>query len=417
MKHNISDNKKYITIFPKSLNKTVNAPASKSVMQRAVALALLSSGKTTLKNPSFSYDSLTSIRIAGSMGASVQFSFDKLTIERTDDVTETIINFNESGLGMRMFSPIFALFDKDFSLNGKASLLKRPLDSVEHALSQLGVTTKSENGFLPMQLSGKLKGGNIEIDGSLSSQVLTGLLIALPKAAGDSEIIVKNLKSKPYIDLTLDMIKDFGCIIENQNYERFLINGDQKYIAQDYRIEGDWSGSAFLLVAGLISGKVTVKDLDFNSKQADKEIISAIQKAGGKISLNSDSVTTEKSELNAFEFDATDCPDLFPPLVSMASYCKGTSIIKGVKRLKYKESSRAIVLKNEFAKIGIKITLKDDEMYIEGGKVTGGITDSVNDHRIAMAIGTAALGSDSEIIIVNSESIKKSYPNFFRDIK
>ena len=417
MKHNIPDNKEYLTVFPKTLNKTIIAPASKSVMQRAVALALLSAGKTTLKNPSFSHDSLTSIRIAGSMGASVQFSFDKLTIERTDDVRETIINFNESGLGMRMFSPIFALFDKDFSLNGKGSLLKRPLDSIDQALSQLGVTIKSENGFLPMQLSGKLKGGNIEIDGSMSSQVLTGLLIALPKASGDSEIIVKNLKSKPYIDLTLEMIKNFGCIIENQNYERFIINGDQKYIAQDYRIEGDWSGSAFLLVAGLISGKITVKDLDFNSKQADKEIISAIQKAGGKISINSDSVTSEKSELKAFEFDATDCPDLFPPLVSMASYCKGTSIIKGVKRLKYKESSRAIVLKNEFAKIGIKITLKGDEMYIEGGKVTGGITDSDNDHRIAMALGIVALGSESEITIVNSGSIKKSYPNFFRDIK
>lgn len=417
MKHNISTDRKQITIFPKSLNKIVHAPPSKSIMQRVVALALLSEGKTVIKNPSFSHDSLSSVRTASAMGASLQFSYDKFTIERTDDVTETNINFGESGLAARMFSPVIALFGKDFSLNGKGSLLKRPIDSIEHALSQSGVTIKSETGFLPMQLSGKLKGGIIEIDGSLSSQVLTGLLIALPKAKGDSEIIVKNLKSKPYIDLTLDMIKDFGGIIENQNYERFIIKGNQKYIAQEYTIEGDWSGASFLLTAGLISGKMQVKDLKIDSKQADKEIISAIQKAEGTITINNDLVITEKSKLKAFEFDVTDCPDLFPPLVTMAAYCKGKSAIKGVNRLKHKESDRAAVLKKEFAKIGINITVKDDKMYIEGGKVTGGITDSNNDHRIAMALGTAALGSDSEITIQDTDSINKSYPNFFRDIK
>ena len=417
MKHNISNNKKQITIFPKSLNKIIHVPASKSIMQRSVALALLSYGRTVIKNPSFSNDSLTSIRIAGAMGASVQFSFNKLTVERTDNVTETNLNFGESGLALRMFSPIISLFSKDFSLNGKGSLLKRPVTGIEDALSQSCVKVESENGFLPIQLSGKLKGGIFEIDGSLSSQILTGLLIALPKAKGDSEIIVKNLKSKPYIDLTLDMIKYFGGRIENQNYERFIIKGDRKYIAQDYTIEGDWSGAAFLLVAGLISGKTELKGLNIDSKQADKEIISVIQKAGGKIAINNDSVTTEMSKLKAFEFDANNCPDLFPPLVAMAAYCKGKSVLKGVNRLKYKESDRATVLKNEFAKIGINITIKDDKMIIEGGKVSGGTTDSNNDHRIAMALGIAAIGSNSEIIIQNSDCINKSYPNFYRDIK
>ncbi|MCD4794252.1 MAG: 3-phosphoshikimate 1-carboxyvinyltransferase [Bacteroidales bacterium] len=417
MKHNISNNKKQITIFPKSLNKIIQVPASKSIMQRSVALALLSDGRTVIKNPSFSNDSLTSIRIAGAMGASVQFSFNKLTVERTDNVTETNLNFGESGLALRMFSPIISLFGKDFSLNGKGSLLKRPVTGIEDALSQSSVKVESENGFLPIQLSGKLTGSIFEIDGSISSQVLTGLLIALPKAKGDSEIIVKNLKSKPYIDLTLDMIKYFGGRIENQNYERFIIKGDRKYIAQDYTIEGDWSGAAFLLVAGLISGKTELKGLNIDSKQADKEIISVIQKAGGKITINNDSVTTEMSKLKAFEFDANDCPDLFPPLVAMAAYCKGKSVLKGVNRLKYKESDRATVLKNEFAKIGINITIKDDKMIIEGGKVSGGTTDSNNDHRIAMALGIAAIGSNSEIIIQNSDCINKSYPNFYRDIK
>jgi len=410
-------NKNSITVSPKSLNKTVKAPASKSVMQRVIALALLAEGKTSIKNPSFSLDSLSAIRVVGALGASVQFTVDNMTIERTDEVTETNINFGEAGLGVRMFSPILSLFNKDYILNGKGSLLKRPIKSIENALSQLGISVKTENDFLPMQISGKLKGGKIEIDGSLSSQVLSGLLIALPKAEEDSEIIVSNLKSKPYIDLTINMIRAFGGEVINDNYTKFTIRGKQKYFAQTYTVEGDWSGAAFLLVAGLISGKMEVTGLDSNSLQADKEIITAIKKAGGNIFFNEDSVKTIKSNLRAFEFDATDCPDLFPPLVVLAAFSKGTTKIKGVSRLKHKESDRATVLKTEFAKIGININSEDDFMLIEGGKVTGGTIDSNNDHRIAMAAGTAALAAKGEITILNADSINKSYTRFFRDIK
>jgi len=411
----INENK--IKVSPKSLNKTVKAPASKSIMQRAIALSLLSEGRVLIKNPSFSLDVLSAIRVAGALGTSVQFTADEMIVDRTDDVVETDVNFGESGLSTRMFSPILSLFGKEFTLNGKGSLLKRPVSSIEDAISQLGISVKTNNGFLPMQISGKLKGGRIEIDGSLSSQVLTGLLIALPKANEDSEIIVKNLNSKPYIDLTLGMIEDFGGEIINENYEKFIIKGNQKYFASNYSVEGDWSGAAFLLVAGLISGKMEVEGLNINSLQADREIVTAIKKAKGHIFINKGSIKTIKSNLQAFEFDATDCPDLFPPLVTLASFCKGITKIKGVGRLIHKESNRAIVLKDEFAKIGINVTLEDDTMLIEGGKVTGGIIDSNNDHRIAMAAGVAALGAESEIIILNADSVNKSYTRFFRDIK
>lgn len=411
----INENK--IKVFPKSINKTVKAPASKSIMQRVIALSLLSEGRVLVKNPSFSLDVLSAIRVAGALGTSVQFTADEIIIKRTDGVVETNINFGESGLSTRMFSSVLALFGKDFTLSGKGSLLKRPVRSIKEALSQFGVSVKTNNGFLPMQISGKLEGGKVKIDGSLSSQVLTGLLISLPKAKEDSEIIVNNLNSKPYIDLTLSMINDFGAEIINENYKKFIIKGNQKYFASNYTVEGDWSGAAFLLVAGLISGKMEVKGLNLNSLQADKEIITAIKKAKGHIFINERSIKTIKSELHAFEFDATDCPDLFPPLVSLAAYCEGTSKIKGVGRLIHKESNRAIVLKNEFAKIGINIILEDDIMLIEGGKVTGGTVDSNNDHRIAMAAGTVALGAESEITILNADSVNKSYTRFFRDIK
>lgn len=416
MKKRISAHKKEITISPKEFVEVINAPASKSIMQRAVALAILADGRSSIKNPSFSDDSLSAIRLAGALGISVQFTTGIIDFERTENVTETNINIGESGLGIRMFSPLLALFDKNFYIDGKGSLLTRPIKTIEEALNQLGVQTKSKNGFLPLQISGKLRGGKIEIDGSLSSQVLTGLLISLPLVKEDSEIIVNNLKSKPYTDLTLQIIKDFGVKIENHDYKKFTIKGNQKYSAQDYRVEGDWSGASFLFVAGLIAGNVKVTGLNFESKQADKEILTAIKSAGGEVLIDSDSVTTKKSKLNAFKFDATDCPDLFPPLVTMAAYCQGISKIKGVSRLKHKESNRANVLKTEFSKIGIKIEINGDVMHIHGAKVTGGVIDSHNDHRIAMAAGIAALGAESEIKILNADSIKKSYSRFFRDI-
>ena len=404
------------TIYPQKFNKKNKAPASKSAMQRAVAMAVLSKSKTILTNPSLCNDSLAVLKIAENLGFKVIRNSEKTTIIFKDNPINNKINCGESGLGVRMFSPILALFDKNFIVTGKGSLLIRPVDIIKQALNKLGVECETNNGFLPLKIFGKLKGGKAKIDGSLSSQVLTGLLIALASAENNSEIIVDNLKSKPYIDLTISMMKNFGVIVENQNYEIFKIKGRQKYKAETYNIEGDWSGGAFLLVAGLIAGKSEVENLSLDSMQADKKIISAIKLANGTIKTTENLITTEKSKLSAFEFDATDCPDLFPPLVCMAAYCKGITKIKGVSRLTHKESNRALVLQKEFAKIGIEITLFGDYMYITGSKVTGGAIDSNNDHRIAMAGAIAALGAEEKTIIENAESINKSYPDFYQNI-
>ena len=404
------------TIEPQKFYKIIKAPASKSAMQRAVAMAVLSKSKTILTNPSYCNDSLAVLKIAENLGFEIIKNSEVVTIIFKNKPINNKINCGESGLGVRMFSPILAFFDENFIVAGEGSLLKRPVDIIKQALNKFEVECETYNGLLPLKILGKLKGGKVEIDGSLSSQVLTGLLIALANAENNSEIIVKNLKSKPYIDLTISMMRDFGVIVENQNYEIFKIKGRQKYKAETYNIEGDWSGGAFLLVAGLIAGKSEVENLNLDSMQADKEIISAIKLAKGKISITENLITTEKSELSAFEFDATDCPDLFPPLVSMAAYCKGITKIKGVSRLTHKESNRALVLQKEFAKIGIKVELKGDYMYITGGIVIGGTIDSNNDHRIAMAAAIAALNAENKIIIKNAESINKSYPDFYRDI-
>lgn len=288
---------------------------------------------------------------------------------------------------------------------------------IEEALNQLGVKCKSSGGFLPLTIQGPIIGGQCEIDGSLSSQLLTGLLMALPLASKNSEIKVNNLKSKPYIDMTIQILKSFGITVDNKDYKLFHIPGNQKYAPHSYTVEGDWSGGAFLLVAGAINGHLCVKGLQRDSMQSDVSIIKALEKAGAKMIIGEDQIEITKSELKAFEFDATESPDLFPPLVALASYCEGISAIKGVSRLVFKESDRAKTLKQEFCKMNIKIELKDDHMYVTGGRPQGARVESHDDHRIAMAMAVSSLGATGKVSIRDSQCVAKSYPGFFDDLR
>jgi len=288
---------------------------------------------------------------------------------------------------------------------------------IEDALKQLGVGCKSNGGFLPLRIKGPLKGGSCKIDGSLSSQLLTGLLMALPVAENDSVVIVDNLKSKPYIDMTLQVLERFGIRIDRTDYTRFSIPGSQIYQPQKFEVEGDWSGGAFLLVAGAINGEITVKGLRPDSRQSDKAILNVLDSAGARTTIMENSVGVKKSELRPFFFDATESPDLFPPLVALAAYCRGTSTIKGVSRLIHKESNRSAALVNEFGKMNIKIGIDGDNMFVTGGKVSGAEVSSHGDHRIAMATAVAALAANGKVIIKDSQCVAKSYPAFFDDLR
>jgi 3-phosphoshikimate 1-carboxyvinyltransferase len=316
-----------------------------------------------------------------------------------------------------MFSPIAALYDAEITMVGANSLKNRPMFMIEEALNQLGVKCTSTDGNLPLTIQGPLVGGKIEIDGSISSQLLTGLLMALPLATKDSEIQVNNLKSKPYIDMTIQILKSFGISIINSGYDLFKIPGNQKYTSQNYTVEGDWSGGAFHLVAGAINGELTVEGLSMDSMQSDMAIIRAMQKAGADITISETKIEVSKSKLNAFDFDATESPDLFPPLVALACYCSGVSSIRGVSRLVHKESDRASALREEFGKMGVKIEIKDDVMFITGSKPRGARVESHEDHRIAMALAVASLGATSRVFIRDSQCVAKSYPGFFDDLR
>lgn len=409
-----------VTIHPSTIGGNVKAPASKSSMQRACAAALLCNGTTRILNPGSSNDDIAALDVITKLGAKViSKTGDEIVIDSSGvKPTSSSINCGESGLGIRMFTPLAALSDRPLVINGTGSLVKRPMHFFDEIFPKLGITINSNNGHLPINITGPLKPADIEIDGSLSSQFLTGLLMAFAAAgARDVSIRVRDLKSKPYIDLTLDVMKKFGVEIENHRYEEFAFRSGSGFQPTTYTVEGDWSGGAFLLVAGAIAGSVSVEGLSVESTQADKDIMKALADCGAQVEVSDNKIAISTRELQAFSFDATDCPDLFPPLVSLAAYCNGTTYIKGVSRLAHKESNRGLTLKEEFAKMGVNIELDGDIMRVHGGsKLLGARVHSRHDHRIAMACAVAALKAEGETIIEDAEAIEKSFPDFYEKI-
>jgi len=405
-------------IFPSKIGGTVKAPASKSFMQRAIALSVLANGETIIENPSRCDDALAGLNIATSFGCKVYDNTGFISIIPNKAIEPKVLLCGESGLAIRLFTPIVALYSHQVELQAEGSLLKRPADFMTSTMEQLGVKINTQDGFPPLQIQGPLKPGSAELNGSLSSQFLSGLLIALPKAKGDSTLHVSNLMSIPYIDMTLKAIEAFGGKISHDNYKTFHIAGNQNLNAGTYSIEGDWSGAAGLLVAGAIGGKITVNKLETNSSQADYAIMDALKQTGAIIYTTKDTVTIEKpAKLDAFELDALHCPDLFPVLTALAANCSGISKIHGVHRLIHKESNRGEALKQEFNKIGVSIDFEDDTMIIKGGKVVGGEVFAHNDHRIAMALTLAALNASGQVTIKGAECVNKTYPEFFNDME
>lgn len=410
-------------IHPSGISGTITAPVSKSAMQRACAAALLHKGETIIYNPGRSNDDAAALNMIQQLGAQVADENNRLYI--TGNGVQPVNNrlqCGESGLGVRMFTPIAALAATGIMINGSGSLLNRPMNFFDEVLPQLGVTVHTSNGLLPVTVCGPLVPADITIDGSLSSQFLTGLLMAYGAAqATGVTITVNRLASKPYIDLTLNIMRHFGMHTPvNNNYSSFVfaeeeINGLNKTVT--YTVEGDWSGAAFLLVAGAIAGTITITGLDINSTQADKKILEVLKQSGAVMNITRAGITIQQSALTAFETDATDCPDLFPPLVSLAAYANGRSIIKGVNRLAHKESNRGLTLQSEFGKMGVPIIVNGDEMMIEGGgKINGATVHSGNDHRIAMACAVAGLQAIGAVTILGADAVNKSYPGFYNDL-
>lgn len=404
-----------------NIKGVVIPPSSKSYAQRAIAISLLANGRSILRNIEFCKDTRSALACIEALGAKVSLLDEStLAIEGGLNPVNNLLSVGESGLATRLFTPIASLHNTPICIQGEGTLLHRPMGMMIEPLRSLGVEVRDGGGFLPIEVCGPIHGGTLTVDGSISSQFITGLLLALPMAQDDTTLKVTNPVSTPYIDMTIDSARRFGIeIMHNKgDYSEFFIEGRQQYTPTDIAIEGDWSGAATMLVAGAIAGEVTVKNISTLSKQADTAICHALERAGAGLIIEQDTVTVSRRELRAFEFDATNAPDLFPALAALAAAAEGESVIIGTNRLRHKESDRAETIRQEYEKLGIDIDISEPNiMRIRGGEIHPAEVFSHDDHRIAMSLAVSALRCKGEVKITNAECVEKSYPTFFDDLE
>ncbi len=406
------------TIHPTRVYGSLTAVPSKSYAQRAIILASLAKGRSLVSNVGNSYDVLAAIEMCKALGAVVAEREGSLEIVGGQTPVSNSFNCGESGFLLRACAPITATYNHKVVVNGTGSLLGRDQGFLIDSLIAFGVDCKGELGKLPLIIKGPFGRFSAIIDGGQGSQVLSGLLMAAPLTKKPFNLLVSDLKSIKYVDLTMDIMELFGVSVKHNHYEQFFVEGNQKYLPANVKVEGDWSGAAFLLVAGAVAGKVELANLNFESSQPDKAIVDVLQMVGAHVEIFESYISVSKNRLNPFTFDATNCPDLFPPLAALAANCKGTSIITGADRLANKESDRSATLVDIFGKMGVDISVFGNEMVINGGdKINGCEVNSHNDHRIAMAAAIAALSASGPITIQNSEAVAKSYPDYYQHLR
>lgn len=386
-----------VKISSSILKGTVIAPPSKSAAHRALICSFLAGGGT-----------VSPIINSKDMEATVGV-IDAL--KRGESTLDCI----ESGSTLRFMIPVAAAFGKEVTFVGQGRLPQRPIGEYLELLPKHNVNVKSDGG-LPLTISGQLKNGSYEISGDVSSQYVTGLLLALADLDGDSAVILTTpLQSKPYVDMTVKVMKDYGVEIKETDFG-YLIHGGQEFKRLDYTVEGDWSQAAFFLVAGAVGGDVTVSGLDMNTTQGDKGILDVLKSFGAEIEIKENSVRCVKGRLKGCVVDATDIPDLVPIVAVLGAFSGGKTIIKGAQRLRYKESDRIKSVVDNLKLIGADVTETEDGMIINGSeRLHSARLKGYNDHRIVMAFSVAALFLDGETVIDDAESINKSYPAFFED--
>ena len=448
------------------MESPLQMPVSKSFAQRAIIAAALAEGTSHLRGYTPCGDNEAALQVARALGAQVEQDGTGLTItgisaslgslgtnvsadKGSDALESRTLHVGESGLLTRMMIPVMVqLCPGKVILTGEKTLLGRPLTGAKAILETFGAECRSIDGTdardlcIPLEVSGPLKAGRAEVSGKHGSQIISGLLMALPFADRNSSLIVHEPKSIPYTFITLEVLKKFGVKVGNDMLGGrdflesggdwslctemvFKIKGGQKYKAADIDLEADWSAAANFLVAGAIFGKLEIQGLDTTSLQADLSIMDVLMDAGASLSQmdgNNGDITVQRAPLTAFQVDASNCPDLFPVLSVLAAFCHGTSRLAGVSRLANKESDRAKAILEMLTRMGVKASIEADELVVEGQTLVqrlldgnllkGGSYTSHHDHRMVMALKVASLGADSPITIDDEACVAKSFPQF-----
>lgn len=398
-------------------NGTVNVPPSKSDVHRAIICAAMANGVSRISPVALSNDIKATIGCIKALGADAVLENNVLTVDGTNMYKNktALLDCGESGSTLRFFIPIAAVGNINATFVGKGKLPQRPIGIFTEALPKAGTVCKTEGG-LPLEIKGQLKSGIFEIPGNVSSQFITGLLLALPILEGDSEIVLTSpLESVGYIAMTIRTMKQFGVNIQATE-KGWHIKGGQTYKSFNYTTDGDWSQAAFFMVLGAVSGKVTVKGVAKDSTQGDKKCAEILARFGAKVTQLDNEVTVEKGELKAITIDASQIPDLVPVLSVCAAFAEGTTKIINAERLRIKECDRLKATAELLNNLGGKVKELSDGLEITGvSSLKGGNVNGYNDHRIVMSAAVCAARSDEDITATFAMSINKSYPDFYID--
>lgn len=413
-------------ITPTKLHGDILAPPSKSMAHRAIIAAALADGNSTVSNIELSDDIMSTIEAVKQLGAEVLMTVDdneriKLTISGISGVSKESmphIDCKESGSTLRFMIPITLAIAGGGIFDGEGLLPKRPIDSYEKIFKETGIVWQPQGTKenLPLKASGKMQSGSYDLPGDVSSQYITGLLFALPLLEGNSKLtILGKLESASYVDMTIQVLNDFGIKIDKKD-DTYIIEGGQKYKATDFDVEGDWSQAAFLIISGILGDGTKVLGLKTDSEQGDMAILGIAKKMGADVSMQDGIVFANKSELKSCTVDVSQCPDLSPAIAAMMACAKGTSKIIGGARLKIKESDRIMSIATALNALSADVTATDDGMIIKGVNNLSGLeVDSFADHRIAMMIASISQKLEGEILLTGGDCVNKSYPSFWED--
>lgn len=408
-----------IKIYPSKPHGEVKIPPSKSMAHRAIICASLADGKSKISNIAYSQDIKTTIEGMRKLGAEIIEDGDTLTITGIKSFrgVDTPINCNESGSTLRFFIPIFSLTGKRTVFHGKNRLLLRPQVVYKKIFEEQNLTYIQDE--TKIEIEGKLRSGDYNIDGNISSQFISGLLFVLPLLDRDSTITINPpFESKSYVELTIEMLREFGVRAEFKDELTIYIPGNQKYHPCDHTVEGDFSQLGFFAVLGSVNSEISCRGLKKSSSQGDKQIVEIIKKAGGKVEELSDGYRFYPSKLRRIDINLEDCPDLGPILMVMGALGDGEFHIYNAQRLRYKESDRIEAMESELKKLGVDIKSDESNIYIRGTHDFLPVSSLYGhkDHRIVMSLSVLATTLKTPLIINGAEAIDKSYPDFFKDL-
>ena len=416
-----------LRIEPTSLTGTIRVPSSKSLGHRDLICAALAQGKSLVEQVSVSKDILATCECLRRLGALISPLEEDggrtgFAVEGTrPHQVSSLLDCGESGSTLRFLIPLAALSGEKFTFTGSGKLGSRPLDPYETIFREQGLVFEKGdiNENFPLVVQGPLKPGHFTLPGDVSSQFISGLLFALPLLPGDSTMeITGKLESQSYIALTLSALQKYGITIEHKDFRTYEIPGKQQYQPRTGAVEGDYSQAAFWLTAGMVGRSIGLLGMSPDSLQGDKAIIPILQRMGGQVVFEGDTLMSRPATSLGTTIDAADCPDIIPVLTVAAALSEGHTEIIHAERLRLKECDRLKAMTTELNKLGARITERPDGLSIDGvEEFNGGIVDCWNDHRIAMSLAVASIQCREPLTLVGAECVAKSYPEFWQDFK